>query len=73
MKKEEFLTSLNEALELENHELNEKSIINLTSIMTLTLIVYLDENFNLRVTGKDLKNIDSVEKIIQLIGEDKFE
>jgi acyl carrier protein len=73
MKKEEFLTSLNEALELENHELNEKSIINLTSIMNLTLIVYLDENFNLRVTGKDLKNIDSVEKIIQLIGEDKFE
>ena len=73
MKKEEFLTSLIEALELENHELNEKSIINLTSIMTLTLIVYLDENFNLRVTGKDLKNIDSVEKIIQLIGEDKFE
>jgi acyl carrier protein len=41
--------------------------------MNLTLIVYLDENFNLRVTGKDLKNIDSVEKIIQLIGEDKFE
>jgi acyl carrier protein len=73
MKKKEFLISLNEALELENHELNEKSIINLTSIMNLTLIVYLDENFNLRVTGKDLKNIDSVEKIIQLIGEDKFE
>jgi acyl carrier protein len=73
MKKEEFLSSLNEALELENPELTEKSGINLTSIMNLTLIVFLDENFNLRVTGKDLKDIDSVEKIIQLIGKDKFE
>lgn len=73
MKKEEFLKSLNETLELENSELNENSSINLTSIMNLTLIVFLDENFNLRVTGKDLKDIDSVQKIIQLIGRDKFE
>jgi acyl carrier protein len=72
MRKEEFLTSLNEALELENPELMDKSSINLTSIMKLTLIVFLDENFNLRVTGNDLKDIDSVEKIIQLIGKDKF-
>lgn len=73
MKKEEFLTSLNEALELENPNLNEKSGINLTSIMNLTLIMFLDENFDLKVTGKDLKGVDSVEKIIELIGEDKLE
>lgn len=73
MKKEEFLQSLNEALELENPNLNEKSGINLTSIMNLTLIVFLDENFDIRVSGKDLKDIDSVEKVIKLIGEDKFE
>lgn len=73
MKKEEFLTALNESLELENPNLNEKSSINLTSIMNLTLIVFLDEYFNLRVTGKDLKDIDSVEKIVQLIGKDKIE
>jgi hypothetical protein len=44
MKKTEFLILLNETLELENPELNEKSSVNLT-----------------------------VEKIIQLIGKDKFE
>jgi len=41
--------------------------------MNLSLIVFLDENFDLRVKGKDLKEIDSVEKIISLIGVDKFE
>jgi acyl carrier protein len=73
MEKKKFLILLNETLELENPELNEKSSINLTSIMNLSLIVFLDENFNLRVTGKDLKDIDSIKKIIQLIGKDKFE
>jgi len=72
MKKKEFLEKLNEALELSDTDLTEKSSIKLTSIMNLSLIVFLDENFNMRVSGTDLKEIDSVEKIIQLIGNDKF-
>jgi|BarGraNGADG00312_1021997.scaffolds.fasta_scaffold02408_2 acyl carrier protein len=73
MKKAEFLKKLNDTLEISDSDLTEKTTFNLTSIMNLSLIVFLDENFDLRVKGKDLKEIDSVEKIISLIGVDKFE
>ncbi len=72
MKKEEFLEKLNDALEISDNELSENSPINLTSIMNLSLIVFLDENFNIRVTGNDLKGIDTVDKIIALIGSEKI-
>lgn len=73
MKKEEFLEMLNEALEISDNGITENSPINLTSIMNLSLIVFLDENFNIRVTGNDLKGIDSVDKIIDLIGSEKID
>lgn len=73
MKKQEFLKRLNDTLEISDSDLTEKSTFNLTSIMVLSLIVFLDENFNIRVTGKDLQGIDSIEKVIQLIGNDNLE
>lgn len=60
-------------LELENDEINEQSSLHLTSLKLLSLISFLDEHFGLRIKTANLKGIDSVEKLIFLIGRDKFE
>jgi acyl carrier protein len=72
MKKEDFFNKLIDELDLEESELNGKSGLNLTSLNHLSLISFLDEHFGLRVKVTDLKNIDSVDKLIKLIGEDKI-
>jgi len=73
MKKEIFIKMLVNELELENDEINDQSILNLTSLKQLSLISFLDEHFSLRIKAVNLKGIDSVEKLILLIGRDKFE
>jgi len=73
MKKEDFLTQLNDDLDLDNPNLSVNSSINLTSLRTLSLVAFLDEKFKIRVKAAELKGIDSVDKIIRLIGEDKIE
>jgi acyl carrier protein len=73
MKKTDFLKKLSNELEYDKDEINENSPLNLTSLMNLSLISLLDEQFNLRIKASQLKEIDSVPKLISLIGEDKFE
>ena len=73
MKKEEFLRKLVDELELEDGEINENSPLHLTSLRILSLISFLDEHFGVRGKANDLKGIDSVDKLITLIGRDKFE
>ena len=72
MNKEEFYNKLIDELDLEEKELNEKSSLHLTSLNHLSLISFLDGHFNFRVKAADLKDIDSVDKLMRLIGEDKF-
>jgi acyl carrier protein len=67
MKKIDFITELKELLEIEG-ELLETTPLYLTSLSTLTLIVFLDENFNKRVKAADLKNITTIRDLISLIG-----
>lgn len=73
MKKEDFFTKLAEVLELEDQEINEGSALHLTSLMTLSLISFLDEQFGVRVKAADLQNTDSVAKLMDLIGNEKLE
>ena len=73
MKKEEFFQKLVTELDLEVNELNESSSLHLTSLMHLALMSFLDDHFGIRVKAIDLKGIDSVEKLITLIGQDKFD
>jgi acyl carrier protein len=73
MKKDVFFKKLVDELELEDVEINESSYLHLTSLKTLSLIAFLDEHFGLRVKYIDLKEINSIEKLIALIGKEKFE
>lgn len=73
MKKEDFFRKLVNELELKDDEINESSPLHLTSLRTLSLISFLDEHFELRVTAIELKGIDCVDKLMSLIGINKFE
>jgi acyl carrier protein len=73
MNKEEFFRKLVEDLELEDSKINEGSSLHLTSLRTLSLISFLDEHFGLRVKAIELRGIDSVDKLMILIGRDKLE
>jgi acyl carrier protein len=73
MLKEDFFKKLIDELELEDDQINESSSLNLTSLMHLSLMSFLDEHFGIRVKASDLKGIDSVEKLMNIIGQDKFE
>lgn len=73
MEKKVFFKKLVDELELEVNEVNENSPLHLTSLRTLALMSFLDEHFELRVKAIGLKGIDSIEKLMTLIGKDKFE
>jgi acyl carrier protein len=73
MKKNDFFNKLVDDLELEDVDINEASSLHLTSLKTLALMSFLDEHFSIRVKAIDLKGIDTIDKLMTLIGIDKFE
>jgi acyl carrier protein len=66
MNKEKFLKELENVLEIE--DLTETSAIALTSLQTLAVIVFVDENYDKQLSTEKLKNIHSVTDLINLIG-----
>ena len=73
MKKDVFLNELKELLEIEEANFLENTPINLTSIATLSVIVFVDENFNKQIKANNLKNVNSPLDLMILIGLEKFE
>jgi len=66
MTKEVFLNTLEEVLEVD--QLTETSPIELNSMQTLGVIVFVDENFDKQLKTTDLQNIRSISDLIALIG-----
>ncbi|MGA1977592.1 MAG: hypothetical protein ABSG89_07020 [Bacteroidales bacterium] len=71
MERNIFFERLSEIFEHDS-ELDEETSLNLTSLTTLSIIVFIDENFNKRIKASELKNITKVKDIIRLIGEDNI-
>ena len=71
MEKTKFYTELKDALELTDN-LNETSQIALTSLHILSVIALVDENFDIQLKTSDLKQIDTVGKLMNIIGLEKF-
>lgn len=67
MKKVDFLSELQDILELD--ELNETSSLTFSSLDILSVIAFIDENFDKQFKAIDLKAIHSVPELITLIGE----
>jgi acyl carrier protein len=73
MKKSDFYSELKDALMLDDIEINETSEIHLTSLTTLSIIAFIDENFDKQVKATDIKNIHNTSDLINLIGADRLE
>jgi acyl carrier protein len=71
MDKSLFFKGIQETLEL-TREVNEDTLIHLTSLSTLVIIAFVDENFKKRVKVADIKNIKNVSDLMNLIGMDNF-
>ena len=72
MEREKFYYELKEVLGAKN-DINEETYLNLTSLTTLGLIVFLDENFGKQISSSDLKKAEKVADLILLIGLDRIE
>lgn len=68
-----FLNEIKDILEIEDESFNENSQINFTSLATLSIIVFIDENFNKQIKAGDLKNVNTPKHLMDLIGMDQFD
>lgn len=77
MKKFEFVTQLAEFCEFEEQDLkpetNLNSIEGFDSMARMAIIAFVDENFNVKLSAKQLQELSDFNSIIKLIGDKKFE
>lgn len=78
MKKEEFLDSLKEALEVEDDETltmdtNLKDLEEYDSLSVLVIVTMVDKKFKKQISSSDFKKVTTVNSLISLIGEEYFE
>jgi acyl carrier protein len=67
MEKSRFFNELKETLELDG-DINEKTSLNITSLAALSLIIFIDENFNKQISAAQLKKVATVNDLIELVG-----
>ncbi len=73
MKKVDFLEELVDVLEIENEEVNYDTELALDSLQTLSIIAFLDENFDMQVKADILANVSAIKDLVSIIGENKIE
>ncbi len=77
MTKNSFLEEIIELLDLEDEEINLNTDLNeiedYDSFAILSLVAFIHKKFNLQFKAKELQEIDTIDGLIKLIGEDKFE
>lgn len=75
MNKNDFYEEMTEILELDD-TVNSDSPLNeengFDSLAILTLIAFVDENFDMSLSGEALGNLTSIKQLMSLIGDDKF-
>jgi len=77
MKKEDFFSQLHEFLEIKtvsslNEDINIKKLDEYDSMMILTIIAFVDEQFNKTLSAEQLNSMQSVRDLINLIGPENF-
>lgn len=71
MKKNDFLKKVNEILEIDIKSLDEE--IKIDSIGVMSLIAFIDENFDKTIKMDQFDNVKSLNDLIKVIGEENFE
>jgi acyl carrier protein len=77
VKRSDFVNKLAEFCEFEDQKLKPetqlKSIEGYDSLSIMSMIAFVDENFRVRLTAKQIQELTDFNSVISLIGEDKFE
>jgi len=75
MKRSEFFAVLKETLEIKDTELNEETNLLelIDSLSVISLMCLIDEKFGRKLSADELHNITNVNRLIKIIGEEKFE
>ncbi|ASE63559.1 hypothetical protein H3Z85_09100 [Chryseobacterium indologenes] len=76
MKTSVFLEKLQEELEEEQSltvDTNLKELESYDSISLLSIIAFVDENFNKTVDTRDFKDVETVSDLMKVIGTENFE
>jgi acyl carrier protein len=76
MEKVTFLKELQEVLEFEEIDLQEetnlKEFEDYDSLAVMSLIGFIDENFDMKFSAQQLSDITTVRSLMELIGIEKF-
>jgi acyl carrier protein len=77
MEKEVFFQAIKDGLEIENEDISQntnlKELPEYDSVGVMALIATIDELFNKSLTAKDLKNVTTINSLMELIGMENFE
>lgn len=78
MKKDYFFTEFHEFLEVDsvegfNSETNLKDLEEYDSLMIMSIIAFIDDNFSRKLTTKQLNELKTINDLIVLIGKENFE
>jgi acyl carrier protein len=76
MMREEFFEKLKDAIETDftiDENTNLKTLPEYSSLTTLLIIAFIDENFGRSLSAKELNSMNSVKSLMDLIGEDQFD
>lgn len=71
MTKTDFFSNIKDVLELSGN-VDENTAITLSSMEILSLITFIDENFDKRVKANEFKNVNTVNDIITMIGRENI-
>jgi acyl carrier protein len=78
MKKSDFLSSMRDSLEISSVEyLTEETVLKelgeYNSMFLLTIIAFIDENFDMQLNAEQLLSVTTIRSLMDLIGHEKFE
>lgn len=75
MKRVEFITALKETLEIKDMEITEQSNLFdlIDSLSVISLMCLIDEKFGRQLSADEVRSITTVNSLIKIIGEEKFE
>jgi len=78
IKKEEFLNSLKEILEIEDYETltmdtNLKDLDEYDSLSVLVIVAMVDKKFKKQIASSDFEKVTTVNSLISVIGKEYFE
>ena len=71
MKKDSFFKEFSEYLEFEDVELKEDTNLNsideYDSLAQMSIIAFADENFNIKLSGEQLRNITTIKSLMEFL------